>query len=44
MLKYAEQIVERKKLEARPQLDVDRRELRAQISERFSASLAYLGR
>jgi len=44
MLQYAEAQSERKPLKALPQPDIDRKELRAAISKRYSASLAYLGR
>lgn len=44
MLHFAETHSERKPLKARPRPDVDRKDLRAAISGRYSASLAYLGR
>lgn len=44
MPKSAEQQTQRKPIKANPRPDVDRKELRAAISERHSASLAYLGR
>jgi len=44
MLDYADEPVERESLKARPQPDLDRKELRSIISKRYSVSLAYLGR
>jgi hypothetical protein len=44
MLQYEEVQTERKPLKARPRPDLDRKELRAAISQRYSVSLAYLGR
>lgn len=44
MLHYEEVPTERKPLKARPRPDLDRKELRAAISRRYSVSLAYLGR
>jgi hypothetical protein len=44
MLQYADQQTERKPLKASPKPDIDRKELRAAISKRYSVSLEYLGR
>lgn len=44
MLNYADEQTVREPLKAKPRPDLDRKELRALISQRYSASLAYLGR
>lgn len=44
MLDYPEEQIVREPLKAKPRRDLDRKELRAAISKRYSASLAYLGR
>ncbi len=44
MLKHADEQTVRKPIKAKPRPDLDRSELRATISKRYSASLAYLGR
>ena len=44
MLKHAERIVEREPRIARPQIELDRKKLRAILSERFSKTLEYLAR
>jgi hypothetical protein len=44
MLQYADTQTERKPLKVRPRPDLDRNELRAAISQRYSVSLEYLGR
>ncbi len=44
MLQYDATPTKRKPLKARPRPDLDREELRAAISQRYSVSLEYLGR
>jgi hypothetical protein len=44
MLKYAEERVERAPVIARPQPQVDRKALRAEINKRFSKTLEYLAK
>lgn len=44
MAQYADTQTERKPLKAQPRPDIDRKELRAAISQRYSVSLEYLGR
>lgn len=44
MLEFAEKHTVREPLKAKPRPDIDRKALRASLSKRYSASLAYLGR
>lgn len=44
MLKYAEKRIERAPVQARPQRNIDREALRAEINKRFSKTLDYLAK